>query len=153
MIKGQNPGPDDPLEPNAFLTACWASSGRSVSLWRRAGVHPDVLARRAEADSFACLGLNRRDALWQAKALTAPKPLPLSGMDGEGCAEPAGVLPQMTLGQDVIEDYLAMRLSLPPACCRAIHICVRNFRTVFGDGRHKGGFGPTASALVQNEYY
>ena len=82
------------------------------SLWRRAGVHPDALERLAEADAFACLGQNRRDMLWQAKALRAPKPLPLFGMDGEGGAEPSVHLPQMTLGQEVIEDYLALRLSL-----------------------------------------
>lgn len=66
----------------------------------------------AEADAFAPLGLNRRDALWAAKALRAPKPLPLFGTDGEGGTEPAVTLPQMTLGQEVIEDYLALRLSL-----------------------------------------
>ncbi|MFN7050828.1 MAG: error-prone DNA polymerase, partial [Gemmobacter sp.] len=82
------------------------------SLWRRAGVHPDALERLAEADAFAPLGLNRRDALWAAKALRAPKPLPLFGADGEGGTEPAVTLPQMTLGQEVIEDYLALRLSL-----------------------------------------
>jgi error-prone DNA polymerase len=82
------------------------------SLWRRAGLHPDTLERLSEADAFACLGLNRRDALWQAKALRAPKPLPLFGLDGEGLAEPEVALPQMTLGREVIEDYLALRLSL-----------------------------------------
>jgi error-prone DNA polymerase len=84
------------------------------SVWRRAGVRPDALERLAEADGFACLGLSRRDALWQAKALKAPKPLPLFGMDGEGEREPAVDLPRMTLGQEVIEDYLALRLSLRP---------------------------------------
>jgi len=82
------------------------------SLWRRAGVHPDTLERLAEADAFAALGLNRRDALWAAKALKAPAPLPLFGPDGEGGSEPTVALPQMTLGQEVIEDYLSLRLSL-----------------------------------------
>jgi error-prone DNA polymerase len=82
------------------------------SLWRRAGVHPDTLARLAEADAFAALGLTRRDALWAAKALKAPAPLPLFGPDGEGGIEPTVTLPQMTLGQEVIEDYLSLRLSL-----------------------------------------
>lgn len=82
------------------------------SLWRRAGVHPDTLERLAEADAFAALGLNRRDALWAAKALKAPAPLPLFGPDGEGGIEPSVTLPQMTLGQEVIEDYLSLRLSL-----------------------------------------
>ena len=33
-------------------------------------------------------------------------------MDGEGIVEPAAHLPQMTLGEEVVEDYVAMRLSL-----------------------------------------
>lgn len=82
------------------------------SVWRRAGLRPDALDRLAEADGFAALGLSRRDALWQAKALKAPKPLPLFGLDGEGESEPLVDLPRMTLGQEVIEDYLALRLSL-----------------------------------------
>ena len=98
--------------------AQWISAARGngyadvESLWRRAGVHPDALERLAEADAFAPLGLNRRDALWAAKALRAPKPLPLFGADGEGGTEPTVALPQMTLGQEVIEDYLTLRLSL-----------------------------------------
>lgn len=82
------------------------------SLWRRAGLHPDKLERLAEADAFAPLGFNRRDALWAASALKAPAPLPLFGPDGEGGNEPAVSLPRMTLGQEVIEDYLSLRLSL-----------------------------------------
>jgi len=82
------------------------------SLWRRAGVNPAALERLAEADAFAALGLTRRDALWAARALMAPAPLPLFGTDGEGGREPVVTLPQMTLGQEVIEDYLSIRLSL-----------------------------------------
>jgi len=82
------------------------------SLWRRAGVAPDALERLAEADAFAALRLTRRDALWAANALRAPAPLPLFGTDGEGAEEPAVILPQMTTGEEVIEDYLALRLSL-----------------------------------------
>jgi len=47
-------------------------------------VPPDTLDRLAEGDAFAALGLTRRDALWAAKALSAPAPLPLFGPDGEG---------------------------------------------------------------------
>ncbi|NEY89470.1 error-prone DNA polymerase [Tabrizicola oligotrophica] len=82
------------------------------SLWRRAGIKPDTLERLAEADAFTPLGLSRREALWAAKALRGPAPLPLFGTDGEGSEEPAVHLPQMTLGQEVIEDYLSLRLSL-----------------------------------------
>jgi error-prone DNA polymerase len=46
------------------------------------------------------------------RAIRAPKPLPLFGTDGEGIVEPAPDLPAMTLGEQVVEDYLALRLSL-----------------------------------------
>ena len=98
--------------------AAWIAAARGngyvdvESLWRRAGVGPDALERLAEADAFAAIGLTRRDALWAARALRAPAPLPLFGADGEGGAEPAVTLPAMTLGQEVIEDYLTLRRSL-----------------------------------------
>lgn len=98
--------------------ATWIAAARGngypdvESLWRRAGVRPDALERLAEGDAFAALGLSRRDALWAARALRAPKPLHLFSPDGEGGAEPEVTLPAMALGQEMIEDYLSLRLSL-----------------------------------------
>ncbi len=98
--------------------AAWIAAARGngypdvESLWRRAGVRPDTLERLAEGDAFVALSLTRRDALWAARALRAPKPLPLFGTEGEGRVEPEVTLPAMTLGQEVIEDYLSLRLSL-----------------------------------------
>nr|WP_275259748.1 error-prone DNA polymerase [Gemmobacter caeruleus] len=100
-------------EDAAWIVAARGNGYPDVeSLWRRAGVPPVTLERLAEGDAFAALSLNRREALWAAKALRAPAPLPLFGSDGEGGQEPQVNLPQMTLGQEVIEDYLALRLSL-----------------------------------------
>lgn len=84
------------------------------SLWLRAGLLPAVLERLAEADAFAGLGLTRRDALWAVRAIRAPKPLPLfaNPLDGEGGIEPAVTLPPMHLGEEVVEDYIALRLTL-----------------------------------------
>ena len=82
------------------------------SLWRRAGVGRDALERLAEADAFTALGLTRRDALWQARALRGPAPLPLFDAGGEGGAEPVVTLTPMTLGEEMVEDYRALRLSL-----------------------------------------
>jgi error-prone DNA polymerase len=84
------------------------------SLWLRAGITPAVLERLAEADAFAGMGLTRRDALWAVRAIRAPKPLPLfaNPLDGEGLNEPDVTLPAMHLGEEVVEDYVAMRLSL-----------------------------------------
>ena len=83
-------------------------------VWRRAGLAPALLARLSEADAFAALGLTRRDALWQAKALQSPEPLPLfaNDLDGEAIHEPAVHLPKMTLGEEMVEDYAALHLSL-----------------------------------------
>ena len=84
------------------------------ALWLRAGIRPDVLMRLAEADAFSDMGLTRRDALWQVKAIRSPKPLPLFNdpIDGEGISEPKIALPQMHLGEEVVEDYVATRLTL-----------------------------------------
>jgi error-prone DNA polymerase len=84
------------------------------SLWLRAGLAPAVLERLAEADAFAGMGLTRRDALWAVRAIRAPKPLPLFSdpLDGEGLREPEVILPAMHLGEEVVEDYVATRLSL-----------------------------------------
>jgi hypothetical protein len=38
-------------------------------VWRRAGLGARMLARLAEADCFAALGVTRREALWAAKAM------------------------------------------------------------------------------------
>ena len=85
--------------------------GGGLASGRRGPCHPGSLA---EADVFATLGIGRRQALWDAKALRAPKALPLfdSDMDGESIHEPLAQLPQMSPGEHVVEDYVAMRLSL-----------------------------------------
>jgi len=102
-------------EEAQWITAARANGYRTVEdVWRRAGVSPALITALAEADCFAGLGIPRRQALWAAKAITAPKPLPLfaSDIDGEGIIEPAVILPKMTEGEEVVEDYIALRLTL-----------------------------------------
>ncbi len=73
------------------------------------GAGPAMMERLAEADVFAGLGLTRREALWEAKALVAgPGAAAVCAaiMDGEAIEEPAACLPQMTLGEEVVEDYV-----------------------------------------------
>lgn len=84
------------------------------SLWLRAAIAPPVLQRLAEADAFAALGLTRREALWQVQAIRSPASLPLFSdrLDGEGIIEPQVTLPPMQKGEEVVEDYVALRLSL-----------------------------------------
>ncbi|MCR9067938.1 MAG: error-prone DNA polymerase [Rhodobacteraceae bacterium] len=98
-----------------WITAARGNGYRAVEdVWRRAGVDAKTLTVLAEADAFAVLGLSRRDALWAARALSPKKELPLfSGdLDGEGIVEAAVRLPEMTEGEQVVEDYVSMRLTL-----------------------------------------
>ncbi|MEO0692840.1 MAG: error-prone DNA polymerase, partial [Pseudomonadota bacterium] len=102
-------------EEAAWIAAARGNGYQSVEdVWRRAGIDPRSLRRLAEADVFASLGMTRREALWDARAIGAAKPLPLFGgdLDGEGIVEPAAHLPAMTEGEEVVEDYVAMRLTL-----------------------------------------
>ncbi len=102
------------------VDADWIAAARGngfsdvEAVWMRAGISPAALERLAEADAFGDIGLNRRDALWQVKAIRSPRPLPLfdNKIDGEGIQEASVALPMMHLGEEVVEDYVAMRLSL-----------------------------------------
>ena len=85
-----------------------------AAVWRRAGAVPRLLATLAEADAFAGLGLTRREALWQVRALGAA-PLPLfAGLEDETgeAREEAVALPTLRLGEEVVADYSALRLTL-----------------------------------------
>jgi error-prone DNA polymerase len=83
------------------------------TVWRRTGLKPKVLERLAEADAFASMGLTRREALWAVRIL-GPAPLPLfaAAQEDEQANDPAATLPAMTLGEEIVEDYTAIHLSL-----------------------------------------
>ncbi len=83
-------------------------------LHRRAGIPVSAIGILAAADALRSLGLDRRQALWRVRALVDAPPLPLfaaAGETGEG-RETAVVLPPLADGEEVIEDYRALRLSL-----------------------------------------
>jgi error-prone DNA polymerase len=91
-------------------------------LWLRTGLPTRTLERLADADAFGSLGLTRRDALWAAKALgrvgDRDDDLPLFSTDTAsacgriGPREPDVALPPMPIGEEVINDYRFLRLSL-----------------------------------------
>ncbi|OYQ35987.1 error-prone DNA polymerase [Niveispirillum lacus] len=92
-------------------------------LWQRTGLGVGILDRLADADVFAALGLDRRQALWEVKRLGA-KPLPLfqaadqTRRVGDNRPpvdmgdEPEAILPAMGLGEQVWADYRTKGLSL-----------------------------------------
>ncbi|MDR6755863.1 error-prone DNA polymerase [Mycoplana sp. BE70] len=102
----------------ASLAACRGSGYRSVrDLWLRSGLSRSVLERLADADAFRSMGLDRRQALWAVKALDdggAAEALPLFDRSetDELRPEPHVRLPIMSDGEQVINDYRYLTLSL-----------------------------------------
>ncbi|MCX7311427.1 MAG: error-prone DNA polymerase [Alphaproteobacteria bacterium] len=84
-------------------------------LWLRTGLPTQALRNLAHADAFNSLGLNRRDALWAVKALQKAGDkdnLPLFARVSMAALEPDARLLSMPPGEQVIEDYRHLRLSL-----------------------------------------
>ncbi len=80
-------------------------------VWRRSGVPPAALERLADADAFASLGLDRRQALWRVRGL-GEAPLPLFAAADARDREPEVSLRPMGEGREVVEDYRSLQLSL-----------------------------------------
>jgi len=80
-------------------------------VWRRSGVPVAALEKLADADAFASLGLDRRQALWRVRGLGA-EPLPLFAAADAREREPEVALRAMTEGREVVEDYRSVQLTL-----------------------------------------
>ena len=84
-------------------------------LWLRSALKPPVLERLATADAFRSLGLDRREALWAVRALRRAgdkDDLPLFAHAAMPACEPDVALPPMRMGEQVVEDYRRLHLSL-----------------------------------------
>ncbi|WP_425487336.1 error-prone DNA polymerase [Methylocystis heyeri] len=84
-------------------------------LWLRTGLPPSTLEKLAEADAFSSLGLTRREALWAIAGLNRAgdkDDLPLLRMLAFSPTEPDADLPPMPPGEEVMEDYRSLSLSL-----------------------------------------
>lgn len=85
---------------------------------RRAGLSLSALERLARADGFSGLGLSRRQALWAARSFgneahIAPLPLfAVADMEAHADDGMEETLPPLSLGEEVVEDYASLRLSL-----------------------------------------
>jgi error-prone DNA polymerase len=104
---------EDEFRRLAAAMAAGFSSLREV--WLRGGVSSAAIERLAEADALRSLGLDRREALWAARALNrvgGEEDLPLFGCAAIGGCEPDVDLPALRIGEHVVEDYRTLRLSL-----------------------------------------
>ena len=117
-------------------------------VWLRAELSPAALTRLAEADAFASLGLARRDALWAAAGLNRAgdkDDLPLLRDLAFAPLEPDAHLPPMPPGEEIVEDYRFLSLSLKghpvaflrPRLARHILPCNALARFPDGDGRRR----------------
>ena len=83
-----------------------------ADLWRRGGLTKRQILALARADAFASMGLTRRDVLWAVRAFSEAS-LPL--LDAQPAArdlEPSVTLPKLTLGEQVVDDYVTISMSL-----------------------------------------
>jgi error-prone DNA polymerase len=84
-------------------------------LRNRGGVPVHVIQRLAAADAFRSIGLDRRSALWDSRALKLASDLPLfayAEARDEGAEIEPAKLPAMPLAEHVVNDYQTIRLSL-----------------------------------------
>ncbi|MFZ1814896.1 MAG: error-prone DNA polymerase [Rhizobiaceae bacterium] len=116
QIKGIGEG-----EAERLVMAREAGTFTSVrDLWLRSELSRGAVERLADADAFRSIGLDRRNALWQVRALdptNARMGLPLfdrpsSLSDQDPIPEQFVALPQMPGSAHVMEDYRHLSLSL-----------------------------------------
>jgi error-prone DNA polymerase len=108
-------------EARALVAARANGYAEAGDLRRRAGLGAKALEALARADAFGSLGLARREALWAVKGLppavggmgeSASLPLFAAAGEAERGEEPAVVLPVAAPGEEVVDDYVSLRLSL-----------------------------------------
>jgi error-prone DNA polymerase len=121
------------------------------ALRRHVPVH--AIQRLAAADAFRSMGLDRRSALWDSRALKQAPDLPLfayaEALDEGAEAEPAR-LPAMPLSEHVVNDYQTVRLSLKAHPMRFLreHYAQRKFITADQLGRIRDGRRLSIAGLV-----
>ena len=100
----------------------------------RARVPVHAIERLAAADAFRSIGLDRRAALWDSRALKQAPDLPLfiaADARDEGVETEPASLPAMPLSEHVVSDYQTLRLSLKAHPMRFLreHYAAQGFLT------------------------
>jgi error-prone DNA polymerase len=106
QVKGVN------QEDIDLLMAARTKPYTAIHIMRDAGVSQAVLEKLADADAFRSMGLDRRQAMWEATAL-ADRPMGLfTGHESQSAFEQTVQLPKMTASEHVVQDYASLSLSL-----------------------------------------
>jgi error-prone DNA polymerase len=82
-----------------------------TDLWRRGGLNKRHILALARADAFASLGMTRRDVLWAVRVFSEVS-LPLFDARPARDLEPPVSLPKLTLGEQVVDDFSTISMSL-----------------------------------------
>ena len=102
-------------EEAALLLSPPPQGGGSIQALHHLGIPVSALEKLAAADAFRSVGLDRRAALWEVKALTKAKlalPLFAFAETREQGEDAAVTLPEMPLSEHVVNDYQTLKLSL-----------------------------------------
>lgn len=95
-----------------LIVANRQSAYTDMNALRDIGISDAVLERLADADAFRSMGLDRRQALWEATVKDRPVSL-FAGQASPDASQEAGIrLPAMSLSEHVVQDYASTSLSL-----------------------------------------
>ena len=83
-----------------------------VDLWRRSGLKKRQILALARADAFASLGLSRRDVLWAVRGISDARLPLLDDNPALRDLEPTVTLPELSLGEQVVDDFGSISMSL-----------------------------------------
>ena len=144
-----------------LVMARGAGYAEPLDLWRRAGLEKRDLEALARGDAFGSMGVSRRDAFWAmravASALDGPvgkaggtASLPLFAHMNASRPEPAVKLPHAPIGEEVVDDYMALRLSLKAHPLQLLRPTLKaeGRRTCVDLGRFKDGQRIRLAGLV-----
>ncbi|MFQ6551914.1 error-prone DNA polymerase [Aestuariibius insulae] len=98
----------------ALIHAREAPYPSMADLQTRSGLRAPALRQLAAADAFRSMGLPRRQALWETRALHDAPDLPLfdAAQAQDEAPGPIVELPRMPQSEEVVADYQTLRLSL-----------------------------------------
>ncbi len=94
-----------------LLISSRKNSFTSINSLRDIGVSEATLEKLADADAFRSIGLDRREALWEASAKDRPFAL-FEGQQSEDAKHEKVSLPKMSESEHVVHDYATISLSL-----------------------------------------
>jgi error-prone DNA polymerase len=85
---------------------------KAIHLMRDAGVSQEALEKLADADAFRSMGMDRRQAMWEASALSDRPMGAFAGHQSASEFEAPVELPKLSLSEHVVQDYMSTSLSL-----------------------------------------